>query len=51
MTTLVASFLVGSSLFLPVGNKVNYKSLDEFEFWQDPLPTAALAAIGLMKNQ
>ena len=40
MTTLVLSILNGSSSFLQIRSpdkKDNYKSLDEFEFRQDPI--------------
>ena len=36
MTTLVLSILNGSSLFF-ADKKDNYKSLNEFEFRQDPI--------------
>ena len=36
MTTLVLSILNGSSLFLQIG-RITIKSLNEFEFRQDPI--------------
>ena len=36
MTTLVLSILIGSS-FILADKKDNYKSLNEFEFCQDPI--------------
>ena len=37
--------------FIFAGNKDNYKSLDEFEFWQNSAPTSELVALeGLKKS-
>ena len=49
VTTLVPSFLVESSSFLQI-TRTTIKSLNKFEFWQDPITDCELAVLERQKS-
>ena len=49
VTTLVPSVLVESSPFLQI-TRTTIKSLNEFEFWQDPITDCELAVLERQKK-